>query len=189
SVIQGQIKEQLMAMGYEVAGQVGQSGFKCSLAIRRKGGEEDYALGVLIDDEGHYRNDNLIEQYYQRPAILKAFGWKVLPVYGKDWLHQPQKVMEQILKALNDVAPGVSPVGGMNETASPSEQEQLAFKRLVMADRFWESAVDGNKIVTRWGKTGTRGQTQLKTFPDEETARKERDRLEQEQLSKGFVLD
>ena len=102
TIIREQLKEQLVALGYEVAGPIGQSDFKCSLAVKRKPADEDYALAILIDDEGHYSNDNLIEQYYQRPAILLGFGWKVLSVYAKDWLHQPRKVLEQVLRALGE---------------------------------------------------------------------------------------
>ncbi|WP_431217864.1 AAA domain-containing protein [Puia sp. P3] len=104
TVVREQLKQQLVALGYEVAEQVGQSDFKCSLAVRRNGDDEAYSLAILIDDDSHYRNGNLVEQYYQRPAILKAFGWRVLPVYAKDWLHQPQKVLELVVKVLNDPA-------------------------------------------------------------------------------------
>jgi superfamily I DNA and/or RNA helicase len=100
TVIRAQLKEHLEGMGYTVAGPVGQSDFKCSLAVKRRSEDEEYALAILIDDEGHYRNGNLIEQYYQRPAILESFGWRVLPVYAKDWLHQPQKVLEHIVELL-----------------------------------------------------------------------------------------
>src|SRR6201991_4999136 len=246
TVMRAQLKGQLMALGYEVAEQVGQSDFKCSLAVKRKPEDEDYALAILIDDELHYRNGNLVEQYYQRPAILRAFGWKVLAVYAKDWLHQPQKVMEQVLKALKEEVPvesagvagaaagiagaaagiaerasgGAGIAGGAAEAAGAAggalgggltgEQnvdpagmagansgigaaglyDHLVFRRLVSgeadAGRFWEAATDGNKLVTRWGKAGMRAQTQLKTFPDEEAARKEQQRQEKEQLAKGF---
>jgi predicted DNA-binding WGR domain protein/DNA polymerase III delta prime subunit len=204
TVMRAQLKSQLMALGYEVAEQVGQSDFKCSLAVKRKPEDEAYALAILIDDELHYRNRNLVEQYYQRPAILKAFGWKVLSVYAKDWLHQPQKVMEQVLKALKeelvpaDLAVGagsageqiIEPVGSGGGSGGAGLYDHLVFRRLVWgeagSDRFWEAATDGNKLVTRWGKAGTRAQTQVKTFPDEEDARKEQERQEQEQLAKGF---
>jgi len=186
TVMREQLKSQLMALGYEVAEQVGQSDFKCSLAVKRKPEDEDYALAILIDDEQHYRNRNLVEQYYQRPAILKAFGWQVLAVYAKDWLHQPQKVMEQVLRAL-DAEVVESAGSGNSEVGSYGH---LVFRRLVSgeagAERFWEATTDGNRLVTRWGKAGARAQTQLKTFPDEEAARKEQERQEREQLAKGF---
>ncbi len=208
TVIRTQLKSQLTALGYEVAEQVGQSDFKCSLAVKQKPEDEAYSLAILIDDDLHYRNGNLVEQYYQRPAILKAFGWKVLPLYAKDWLHQPQKVMEQVLKALKEEAAPVRadpPVSTAVQNVEPIDFEDrgestrssaaglydhLVFRRLVFseagADKFWESATDGNKLVTRWGKAGMRGQAQFKTFPDEEAARKEQDRQEKEQLAKGY---
>jgi predicted DNA-binding WGR domain protein len=187
-----------------VAEQVGQSDFKCSLAVKARPEDNRYTLGILIDDEQHYRNGNLIEQYYQRPAILEAFGWKILPVFARDWLHQPQKVMDLIIAALAlpattsaDGAPSLAPASpiavppSINDnpgntsagTANPAgAYDHLDFQRLnyrddAGADKFWEAATDGNTLVLRWGKTGARGQIQLKTFPDGETAKKEMERL------------
>jgi predicted DNA-binding WGR domain protein/DNA polymerase III delta prime subunit len=204
-----EVRDQLIARGYEVAEQVGQSGFKCSLAVKRTPEDEQYALAILIDDDQHYRNDNLIEQYYQRPAILKSFGWRVLPVYAKDWLHQPQKVIEQILKALeagqaegrgesagggaSQAGAGVGPAAVDPMTGGPARTaayDHLDFRRWVLQDgageKFWEAATDGNKLIIRQGKTGSRGQASLKTFGDDEAARDEMGRLEEEQKRKGY---
>ena len=207
TLIRQQIKEQILALGYEVDEQVGQSDFRCSLAVKARPEDSQYTLGILIDDEQHYRNRNLIEQYYQRPAILEAFGWKVLPVFARDWLHQPQKVMEQVLAALSSALPpsgdtpspgssAASPNGNMpapassgNKTSFPAPAgayDHLDFQRLNFRDagidKFWEAATDGNQLILRWGKTGTRGQIQMKTFPDEEGARKEKERLIKEKF-------
>ena len=231
TVMRDEIRDQLVARGYEVAEQVGQSDFKCSLAVRRTKDDDQYALAILIDDDQHYRNDNLIEQYYQRPAILKSFGWQVLTVYAKDWLHQPQKVVEQLLKALEErtrertadarsegSAGGVAGRGGDSGTgqagsgdgraemplgvgpaavdpmtgapARTGKSDHLAFRRWVLQDeageKFWEAATDGNKLIIRQGKTGSRGQASLKTFADDEAARDEISRLEEEQKRKGY---
>jgi predicted DNA-binding WGR domain protein/DNA polymerase III delta prime subunit len=195
TLIRGQLKEQLTALGYIVDGPIGQSDFKCSLAVRRGPDDPAYSLAILIDDEGHYQNEDLIEQYYQRPATLRNFGWTVLPVYAKDWLHQPQKVMAQILKILKEegALSGAAPSFGIiadepKSTAGP--YDHLVFRRLVQNDgsagAFWEAAVDGNQLIVRWGRTGTRGQTRLKTLADETTAQTELERLEKEQQEKGF---
>jgi predicted DNA-binding WGR domain protein len=198
TVIRRQLQEQLIALGYVVAGPIGQSDFKCSLAVKRHPEDGAYALAILIDDEGHYRNENLIEQYYQRPAILQSFGWKVLPVYAKDWLHQPQKVMDQILKALKEEVRPAAPVEEapapvvplMSEGSAAGPYDHLVFRRLISGEgatsSFWESATDGNKLIVRWGKTGSRGQAKLKTCADEEAARVEQERLEKELLEKGY---
>jgi predicted DNA-binding WGR domain protein/DNA polymerase III delta prime subunit len=202
-VIRQQLMEQISAMGYEVTGPIGQSGFKCSLAVKRRPEDEDYALAILIDDDSHYRNENLIEQYYQRPAILRSFGWKVLPVYAKDWLHQPKKVIQQIMRALKEDT-GHPAAGAGIETMAPltpfrpeagptGPYDHLTFRRLVQPNGnprlFWESATDGNKLIVRWGKLGTRGQTRLKTFADEASARREAESQEKDQLQKGYLAN
>ncbi|HVV03136.1 MAG TPA: AAA domain-containing protein, partial [Puia sp.] len=202
-----QIRQQLQAMGYVVDEQVGQSDFKCSLAIKARADDEAYVLGILLDDEKHYLNENLIEQYYQRPAILERFGWKVLPVYSRDWLHQPQKIMDMIRKLIEE--PVVT--GGVQEAAAPvpekpaavdlrqeegsgvsaSPYDHLPFHRLYHkengSEKFWEAATDGNKLIVRWGRSGTRGQIQLKSFSDEEAAKKEMEKLIREKLNKGYM--
>jgi predicted DNA-binding WGR domain protein/DNA polymerase III delta prime subunit len=195
TIMREEIRDQLVARGYEVAEQVGQSGFKCSLAVKRTPEDEQYALAILIDDDRHYRNDNLIEQYYQRPAILKSFGWRVLSVYAKDWLHQPQKVIEQVLKALEAGRGGdAGGDSGAGQARSGPDRtgayDHLAFRRWVLQDaageKFWEAATDGNKMIIRQGRTGSRGQASLKTFGDDEKARDEMSRLEEEQKRKGY---
>ena len=196
TIIGQQLRERLAERGYEVAEQVGQSDFKCSLAVKRHPDDAHYSLAILIDDERHYRNNNLIEQYYQRPAILRSFGWKVLPVYAKDWLHQPQKVMEQVWRALGAEAGGArgggvgaAPVVGAGG-GEPGAVTGGGVRRLVIRDeggeKFWAGVTDGKQLIIRWGKTGNRPQVSLKTFADEQTAREELDRLEEEQKQKGY---
>lgn len=205
TIIRSQLKEQLTGLGYTVDGPIGQSDFKCSLAVRRRPEDVAYSVAILIDDEGHYQNEDLVEQYYQRPATLRNVGWTVVPVYAKDWLHQPQKVMDQIVKALrDDPAAGAGLAGSSGtglqtpapllplsaESGSTHPYDQLPFRRLVQGTEnsgaFWEAATDGNKLIIRWGKTRTRGQTRLKTFADESSAQAELEKLEKEQLEKGF---
>ena len=200
TIIRRQLKEQLIALGHEVAEEVGQSDFKCSLAVKRRPEDEHYSLAILIDDERHYRNDNLIEQYYQRPAILGHFGWRVLPVYSKDWLHQPQKVMEWVLKALMEPADGAGMASAVarpavadpidNPVSRAGAYDHLTFMRLILSDtggeKFWEAATEGKQLIIRRGKTGSRGQILLKTFPDEESARKECNRQWEAQKQKGY---
>ncbi len=100
TVILKEIREQLEKLGLEVSEQVGQSGFRCSLAVKADAKDKAFSLGIQVDDEDWYRHENVLEQYYQRPAVLESFGWQVLTVYAKDWLQQPQKVMEDILRRL-----------------------------------------------------------------------------------------
>jgi superfamily I DNA and/or RNA helicase/predicted DNA-binding WGR domain protein len=104
-IVVKEIKEQLLENGYESESQIGQSDFKASLAVKARKDDADYTLSILIDDDKHYSNNNLVEQYYQRPDILRSFGWRTMHVFTKDWLHDPKKVMRQILERIKEEPP------------------------------------------------------------------------------------
>ncbi len=55
------------------------------------------------------------------------------------------------------------------------------------ANKFWEIAIDGTNVTTRWGKIGTDGQEKTKGFASAEKARKEYDKLIEEKTGKGYV--
>lgn len=203
-----QIKTALQAKGYVAEEQIGQSGFKCSLALKKNKEDDQYTLAVLLDDAGHYANDNVLEQYYQRPAVMQAFGWKVAQVYGKDWLEDPERVLEFIVKKFNESksapvvetkveklkesvdAPVIPPAMPENKF-SDAGYSHLKFERYEMTDeksnKFWEAATDGNKFLVRFGKCGTKGQLQLKTFATAEKAAEEMEKMVRDKVSKGYV--
>ena len=212
TIVAKEIKQQLEKRGYEVVEQVGQSGFKCSLAIKQKAEDEEYTLSVLIDDDKHYSNRNLVEQYYQRPAILQAFGWRSINVFAKDWLQQPEKVIEQIIKRIKEV-----PIVELEEEsvdsfivektvalttdndAIPENKspvipgyEGIIFERLEFSDatsnKFWEAGVQENKLIIRFGRIGTKGQVQLKSFEGAEKAIREKDKMIREKTGKGYKV-
>jgi superfamily I DNA and/or RNA helicase/predicted DNA-binding WGR domain protein len=211
AIVVKEIKTILQKHGYEVAEQVGQSNFKCSLAVKAKIDDETYTLSILIDDDKHYSNNNILEQYYQRPAILQSFGWRIIHVFAKDWLHQPEKVMDQILKGIKEIP--VEEVMEEEEREMVFENEEnsfdlkaeensplqpvaipgfegLEFERLTFKDatsnKFWEAAVQENKLIIRFGRIGTKGQVQVKTFKDAENAIKEKEKLIREKINKGY---
>lgn len=53
--------------------------------------------------------------------------------------------------------------------------------------KFWEAAIETNKLIVRFGRTGTKGQTQIKTFADETAAEKEKSKLVRAKMLKGYV--
>ncbi len=66
----------------------------------------------------------------------------------------------------------------------------MVYQRLVCTEggsnKFWESAVEGPKLYVRFGRVGTKGQTQVKSFASEEEAEKERAKLVAEKKGKGY---
>jgi predicted DNA-binding WGR domain protein/very-short-patch-repair endonuclease len=191
SITTQQIKKALEVRRYIVDERIGQSNFKCNLAIKKKSEDTNYCLGVLIDDEFHYRNNDLTEQYYQRPSILKSFGWKIMNVFAKDWLEDSTRVLNSIIKQIEQGTDFKEPTDNessfLNEEMVKNEND-LIFKLLKSADgeKFWEIAQDKEQLHIRFGKTGSKGQVLIKTFMNEKEADFAKEILIEEQINLGF---
>ena len=55
------------------------------------------------------------------------------------------------------------------------------------SSKFWEIAVDGTSVTVRFGRIGTNGQTQTKTFGDSAEASAHAEKLIAEKTGKGYV--
>jgi DNA ligase-1 len=55
------------------------------------------------------------------------------------------------------------------------------------SSKFWEVAVSGSEMTTRWGKIGTPGRTTTKTFADAAAARAAAEKLIAEKTADGYV--
>ncbi len=85
----------LESRGYAVDRDLGQSRFRCDLAVGNQHASE-YQLGILVDTQAHYRNGSLLDRYLMQPSILRAFGWRVALVLTKDWYHKPDEVLARL---------------------------------------------------------------------------------------------
>jgi len=104
----------LRARGHAVDLNVGQSRFRCDLAVR---GSADgaYQLGILVDTDAHYANADVLERYFTQPDILRAFGWQVTFVLTKDWYDDRDAVLARIERQLSGTP--------LAETPEPLEEE------------------------------------------------------------------
>ncbi len=117
-----QLAAALRQRGYAVDLNVGQSKFRCDLAVR---GNSDsvYQLGILVDTDGHYANANLLDRYLMQPSILRAFGWRFTLVLTKDWYHTPNDVLARVEKLLMGQEAGMD--------AEPENEEPVEGAALV----------------------------------------------------------
>lgn len=53
--------------------------------------------------------------------------------------------------------------------------------------KFWRARVDGGDVAINYGRIGTNGQSQTKSFGDEDTARSELDKLARAKRKKGYA--
>lgn len=98
-----QIGRALSEHGYIVDQNVGQSHFTCDLGVR-KAGDQVYRLGILVDTSKFYQQTDVLEREFQKPNILKTFGWKVEFVVGKDWYSDRDAVLGRLLAVLGEEA-------------------------------------------------------------------------------------
>jgi len=118
AVVEG-LAAALRSRGYAVDLNVGQSKFRCDLAVRSDA-DSLYQLGILVDTDGHYANPNLLDRYLMQPSILRAFGWRFALVLTKDWYHNPEDVLVRIEKLLKG-----------DETAEDAEPEKEELPEVV----------------------------------------------------------
>jgi len=205
-----QLAAALRERGFAVDEHVGQSRFRCDLAVRSRDARQ-YRVGIIVDTAGHYMNPNVAERCVTQPGILRAFGWEIALVLTRDWYHEPQGVLDRIERLLrgeaepelsieDDLPPAPAPAPSTPAPAplapppsphapSPAAGRSPA-RRLEFVEgrssKFWEISQGGCSITVCYGRIGTQGQTQTRTFDTPERATREVEKLTAEKLRKGY---
>jgi predicted DNA-binding WGR domain protein/ABC-type transporter Mla subunit MlaD len=95
----GSLAQTLNERGYRVDRAVGQSHFRCDLAVARPE-DRTYRLGVLVDTSDWYAQRDLVERELLKPDLLVAFGWRIHVVLARDWYEDRAGVLERIERLL-----------------------------------------------------------------------------------------
>ena len=113
-----QLGEALEERGHVVDRHVGQSSFRVDLAVRAPD-NQSYALGVLVDTSV-VSQEQVQEQYVDRPRALAERGWVTTYVLTKDWLEDP----EECIARLERVLAGEAPVARSEVAVRPRRTER-----------------------------------------------------------------
>ncbi|KJK24749.1 DNA helicase [Burkholderiaceae bacterium 16] len=213
--IRDAMAEALRSRGHQVHVNVGRSQFRCDLAIADPSAQ-GYALAILLDAPAEAVADTA-ERYVFRPGILRSFGWRVLDIPGKDWLHDAGAVLARIEAMLADgedralhaeveplapvLAPPAQPVtpasasDSANDASTGTSATGTRQAELVRALRFeqgssrkfWRASLSGTELSVSYGRIGSSGQVNLKQFDTAERALREMDKLVAEKLRKGYA--
>jgi predicted DNA-binding WGR domain protein len=54
------------------------------------------------------------------------------------------------------------------------------------SDKFWVVTINGNEVTVHFGRNGTQGQTQKKSFPDSIAAIRHAETLVRAKIAKGY---
>ncbi|MFI5691044.1 AAA domain-containing protein [Kribbella sp. NPDC051586] len=100
SAVIEQLAESLEARGVEVDTAVGESVFRCDLALKLPG-DTGHRLAVLVDTPDRVAADTLLERLTTHPSALTTTGWRVHHVLTTDWTRSPEKVTSHLIDALH----------------------------------------------------------------------------------------
>ena len=94
------IKEDLTKLGYSVETNLGNTDYKISLAVYDKTLDR-YLLGIECDYAAYRSSDSILERDVYRNKFLASRGWKIMRVWSRDWWLNKNKVINNIVKAIN----------------------------------------------------------------------------------------
>ena len=100
SAVVEQLAGALKDHGVHVETGVGESVFRCDLALRRDG-DVGHRLAVLVDTSERVTSDSLLERLTTHPRALTTGGWRVHHVLTGDWARDPDAVLARLLDALD----------------------------------------------------------------------------------------
>ncbi|MEN3950512.1 AAA domain-containing protein [Iodidimonas sp. SYSU 1G8] len=193
------IAEALRQRGHEVRADVGSATFRCDLAVVDPDGTS-YRLAILLDN---LTVGDTYERFVFQPTLLRRFGWRVIDIPSSSWLRDPEAVIDQIERALEQVEdtdddpfdlsiplPAMAPSAPSTKASAtlPTETQDFTELRLQQgrSDKFWKVAVNGPEMTVMYGRTGTKGTTLVKVFDSAERAEREARKLMLEKTRKGY---
>jgi hypothetical protein len=100
----GQLAEALQRRGVEVRPDIGESAFRCDLALRRPG-DRGYRVAVLVDTPARVASDSTLERLSTHHRALAGAGWVVSDVLTSDWLRDPDGVTDRLIEVLERTSP------------------------------------------------------------------------------------
>ena len=95
-----QIANQLSKNGIKVKTYVGKSKFKVNIAIQDPSNENNYLMGILLDDKLYQAIPTMSDREIVQPSVLKSLDWKVMRIWTLDWFERPEHVIENILSEI-----------------------------------------------------------------------------------------
>lgn len=213
--VRSAIAEALRAKGHDVHEDVGGASFRCDLAIVDPAGS-GYILAVLLDrtattasaiEERFVFRPGILRSFGWRVIDVPVTSWLRSrgPVIERieqelrrsSWdLADSNPIAGTSLppKPIAPEAPAAQDANGDATLSASSEGEAVQAAagmnefRLVAgaSNKFWRVGVDGNNLIVEFGRIGTKGQRVVKSFEDEDRARREAGKLTLEKTRKGY---
>ena len=90
----------LVGNGYEVATQVGCSGYRIDLGIKHPTLHGKFVLGVECDGATYHSSRTARERDRLRQSVLESMGWSFYRIWSTDWIKDPVSEGNKLIKAI-----------------------------------------------------------------------------------------
>jgi len=90
----------LVSKGYNVATQVGCSGYRIDMAVRHPHYNGRFAIGIECDGAAYHSARTARERDRLRQSILESMGWKIYRIWSTDWIKDSDAEKKKLLDAI-----------------------------------------------------------------------------------------
>ncbi|WP_211316055.1 DUF3320 domain-containing protein [Mangrovibacterium marinum] len=130
------VADEIKKSGYTVHTEIGCSGYRIDLGIVNPQNPTEYMLGILTDGENYKSAKTAKDREVVRTDVLRLLGWNIYKLWSPDWWDNPDRVLQDILKAIHDVEQNKyensDPAPAANKASEPgnTEHEEIAGVKL-----------------------------------------------------------
>ena len=112
----------LTAKGYNVATQVGCSGYRIDLAVKHPKLSGIYVLGIECDGAMYHSSKTARERDRLRQSLLESMGWKLYRIWSTDWIKDMVNEKRRLLEAVQGAIDGY--VEDAKSSKKPEEKKK-----------------------------------------------------------------
>lgn len=94
--------ERLAALGYRTKTNVGRSAYRVDVAVVDSANEGRYLAGILLDGRFYRMAGTTRDREIAQPELLEGLGWRVTRVWAIDWWEDPDAVVDEVRRFLEE---------------------------------------------------------------------------------------
>jgi very-short-patch-repair endonuclease len=85
SDFEGEVRDELVKLGYKVKTQVGCKGYKIDLGILHPKNKNRFMAGIECDGAAYHSLKSAKDRDIYRQSVLEDNGWKIFRIWSRDW--------------------------------------------------------------------------------------------------------
>lgn len=97
------VGEFLKSEGFRIEYQIGESGFRIDIGVKKSDDDRDYLCGIECDGPPYHSHWRARYRDIWRQDILESRGWKIIRVWGAKWSSTNQAAKKELLEEIKNI--------------------------------------------------------------------------------------